>query len=160
MGARAQKPVFWGPFLAKKARALRLALFFWVRGPCYAGTFRDAGTRFPPSFGPFGPKMVEKWAQKVKNRLKKSTFFLRYWALARSNPGRDLLLTAYSCSHRAYGSNGVSHSPNPAGGWEKTGPKVGPVVKFLGKNGVKPPRNPFFHHFAPRGSSDTCEVSK
>ena len=111
------------------ARALRLALFFWVRGPCYAGAFRDAGPRFPPSFGPFGPKMAEKWAQKVKNRLKKSTFFLRYWALARSNPGRDLLLTAYSCSHRAYGSNGVSHSPNPAGGWEKMGPKVGLVVK-------------------------------
>ena len=107
----------------------------------------------------------------MKKNPKKIGVFFTYLALARSNPERDLLLTAYSCSHQAYSSNGVSYSPNPAGGWEKMGPKVGPVVKngdfwghfqILGpkeapggseniKNGLSTPKNPYL---------DTSHVSE
>ena len=42
-------------------------------------------------------------------------FFFSYLALARQEPLRIQVFFAYSCSHRAYGSNGVSHAPNLVG---------------------------------------------
>ena len=58
------------------------------------------------------------------------------------------------------GNVGIGKVGSGKVGGGNVGSGNGPVVKFLGKNGVKIPRNPIFHHFAPRGSSNTCEVSK
>ena len=43
----------------------------------------------------------------------KLTLFFSYWALALHQPPRDRVFLTYSCSHRPYGSNGVSYPPNP-----------------------------------------------
>ena len=57
---KSQKTHFLGPFWPKTGQNAKMALFFWVKGPGYAGPFISAGPRFPPSFGPFGPKTAEK----------------------------------------------------------------------------------------------------
>ena len=74
------------------------------------------------------------WAPKFQKYPKTGHFF-QYFGSSSSGTRRIQVFFAYSCSHRPYGSNGVSHAPNPAGGWEKMGPKVGPVEIFGVKMG-------------------------
>ena len=126
LGARAQKRVFWARFGLKRAKTPKWHFFSGLgargmRDPLLA---RAQGSH--QVSGHLAPKRPRNRPQKSKI-AKKFYFFLRYLALAPWVGGRDPLLTAYSDSHRPYGSNGVSHAPNPAGGWEKMGPKVGPV---------------------------------
>ena len=72
-----------------------------------------------------GPK-VKKW--------RFSELFFSILALALHQPCRVRHFFAYSCSHRPYGSNGVSHDPNPAREKSLGGPEVSPVVKFWAQN--------------------------
>ena len=72
---------------------------------------------FRPTRGPLGP-------QNSKNTQKRAIFG-SILALARQDPERFRVFFAYSCSHRAYGSNGVSHTPNLAWRAELWAPKVG-----------------------------------
>ena len=93
---------------------------------------------FRPTRGPLGP-------QNSKNTQKRAIFF-SYLALARQDPGWFRVFIAYSCSHREYRSNGVSHSPNP--GLEpppKWAPKLGggefwtkktPKINYRAQNGT------------------------
>ena len=86
----------------------------------YDTTLTQSGN--PPKMGP----KVKKW--------RFSELFFSILALALHQPCRVRHFFAYSCSHRPYGSNGVSHDPNPAREKSLGGPEVGPVVKFWAQN--------------------------
>ena len=77
---------------------------------------------FRPTRGPLGP-------QNSKNTQKRAIFF-SYLALARQDPGWFRVFIAYSCSHREYRSNGVSHSPNPGLEPPPNGPQSWVGVNF------------------------------
>ena len=156
---RAQKRVFWARFGLKRAKTPKWHFFFGLgargmRDPLLA---RAQGSH--QVSGHLGPKRPRNRPQKSKI-AKKKYFFLRYRALARQEPPRVRYFFTYSCSPRAHRSNGVSHSPNPVREPPQKWPQSWSGGDFWGQNGVNPPPNLFFHHFAPRGSSDTCEVSK
>ena len=85
----------------------------------------------------FGPKIAEKLPYLAKKPHFRA-IFLRFELLLPNLVGRIRDCSPYSCSHRAYGSNGVSHSPNLAREPPLKWPKSWPVVilaRFFTKNG-------------------------
>ena len=88
----------------------KMALFFRVDPRDFTVPL---GYRMPHvhlKFEPNPPKNAREMAKKPFFLW----FFFSYLALARQEPMRLQVFIAYSCSHRAYGSNGVSHAPNLA----------------------------------------------
>ena len=85
----------------------------------------------------FGPKIAEKFSYLAKKPHFRA-IFLRFGLKLPNLVGRIHDCTPYSCSHRAYLSNGVSHAPNLAPDAEIFGSKVGPVgilARFFTQNG-------------------------